>query len=126
MDMFVSRFGSIAAVLGGLAWVVSAALGWGAEPNELVYLVGLGLLLLALAACGYALVATAPLWLRVVVTVATPALGYMVWLIVLDLLTPEHLALLFGGLGMLLGAGIALSRREGEVQPEGHGAHAAR
>jgi hypothetical protein len=125
--MDASRFGSVTALLGGLAWVVSAALGWGSEPNDYFYLAGAGLMLLALGAFGYALVATAPLWLRVVVTVATAALGYMVWLAVLDLFGTEHLALLFGGLVLLLGAGLTLSRLgDGEVQPQGRGSHAAR
>lgn len=125
--MNASRFGSFAALLGGLAWVVAAVLGWGAEPDEYLYYAGVGLLALALAALGYALVPRAPLWLQLVVTVATPVLGLMVWLIVEDAIPERHLALLGGGIVLLLGAGIALSRRrEAVMHPEGPGSHAAR
>ena len=48
--MSVSRWGSVAALLGGLAWVVSAVLGWGEDPEQVSYLVGLALLVVALAA----------------------------------------------------------------------------
>jgi hypothetical protein len=120
------RIGSFAALLGGVVWLVAAVLEWGAEPNQNLYLTGLALMMLALAATGYALVATAPLWLRVVVTLATAALGLMVWLIVRDS-AADHIALLGGGIALLLGAGLALSRgRETGSAPQGRGSHAAR
>jgi hypothetical protein len=119
------RIGSIAALLGGVVWIVAAVLAWGAEPHRALYYAGLALMLLALAATGYALVATAPVWLRLVVTAATAALGLMIWLIVRDV-AADHIALLEGGLAQLLGAGIALSRRREEEAAPGPGSHAAR
>jgi hypothetical protein len=121
------KIGSFAALLGGVVWLVTAVLEWGAEPNQALYLAGVALMLLALAAAGYALVATAPVWLRAVVASATPALGLMVWLIVFDAISAKHLALLGGGIALLLGAGLGLSRgRDEDTQPESRGSHAAR
>lgn len=119
------KIGSFVALLGGVVWLVAAVLEWGAEPNRILYLAGLALMLLALAAGGYALVATAPVWLRVVVALATPALGYMVWLIIFDAVSGEHLALLGGGIVLLLGASLGLTRGR-DTEPEGRGSHAAR
>lgn len=76
------RIASIAAVLGGLVWLVRIGLvaaGTADGVAEILFLVGLGLLVVALAAAGYALVATAPVWLRAVVALATPLLVLMVW-----------------------------------------------
>ncbi len=118
------------AVLVGVAWLASTVLDWGAEPQSTLYVVGLGLLVLSLASLGYALVATAPLWLRAVVTVATPALGYTVWLAVLDAVEANG-AVFVTGAGMLVVGATGLiralrrgspSRRERPV----HGRRAAR
>jgi hypothetical protein len=112
--MTVSRLGSVAAVLGGLVWILVAALAWGDEdPGGVLYLVGYALLLVAGAAMGYSLVAKAPVWLRAVVTVANAALGAMLWLILDDSLSPGSLALLVGGVLLLVGGGIGLSRSSG-------------
>lgn len=121
------KIGSFAALLGGVVWLVTAVLEWGSEPNRTLYLAGVVLMLVALAAAGYALVATAPLWLRLVVGLATPALGLMVWLFVYDGVSAKHLTLLGGGIALLLGSGLALSRgRDKEGEPAGPGSHAAR
>jgi hypothetical protein len=108
--MTVSRVGAVAAVLGGLLWIVAGALAWGDDTiNQPLYVAGLVLLLVAFLALGYALVATAPVWLRAVVTLATPALGLMVWLILRDSLS-EYVASVTGGVLLLAGGGIALLR----------------
>lgn len=109
--MTVSRLGSVAAVLGGVAWIVAALLGWGDETlSEPLYLGGFALLVAAFTALGYALVATAPLWLRAVVTLATPILGAMVWLILADAIPQAYVAAVVGGVLLLIGGGIGLSR----------------
>ena len=110
--MSVSRIGSLAGLLGGLVWVVAAVLSWGDdELNQSLYLAGLALLVVAFAALGYSLVATAPVWLRAVVTVATPLLGLMVWLILRDSLPSDYVAAAVGGVLLIVGGGVALGRR---------------
>ena len=116
--MSASRWGSVAALLGGLAWVVSAVLGWGEDPEQVSYLVGLALLVVALAAAGYSLVATAPVWLRAVVTLATPALGFMVWLVVLDSVSAGSVAVVLAGVVLLVGGGIGMGRTAGRTREE--------
>ena len=116
--MSVSRWGSVAALLGGLAWVVSAVLGWGEDPEQVSYLVGLVLLVVALAAAGYSLVATAPVWLRAVVTLATPALGFTVWLVVLDSVSTGSVAVALAGVVLLVGGGIGMGRTSGRTREE--------
>jgi hypothetical protein len=130
--MSVSRIGAVGAVLGGLVWIVAAVLSWGDEDlNQSLYVAGLALLVLAFAALGYALVATAPVWLRAVVTIATPLLGVMVWLILRDSLPSDYLSAMVGGVLLLVGGGIALGRSRGEAppakpEPPAHGRRAAR
>ena len=117
--MSVSRLGSIAAVLGGVAWIVAALLAWGEdELGTALYLVGFVLLVAAFAALGYALVATAPVWLRAVVTLATPALGAMVWLIIKDAIPQAYVAAVVGGVLLLVGGGIVLSQSGGSGPTE--------
>ncbi len=133
LPMTVSRVGAVAAVLGGLLWIVAGALGWGDDAlNQGLYVAGLALLVAAFAALGYALVATAPVWLRVVVTIATPALGLMVWLILRDSVPSEYVAAVTGGVLLLVGGGIALGRSRSsapespEPPPPARGRRAAR
>lgn len=117
--MTVSRLGSIAAILGGVAWTVAAVLAWGDdELDAALYLGGFGLLVVAFATLGYALVATAPLWLRAVVTLATPALGAMVWLILEDATPEAYVAAVVGGVLLIVGGAIGLSRASGPDRPE--------
>ena len=114
--MSVSRLGSIAAVLGGAAWIVAALLAWGEdELGAGLYVAGFVLLVVAFAALGYALVTTAPVWLRAVVTLATPALGAMVWLILKDAIPQAYVAAVVGGVLLVVGGGIALSQASGPV-----------
>lgn len=114
--MTVSRLGSIAAVLGGVAWVAAALLAWGEdELHQALYLAGFALLVAAFASMGYALVATAPVWLRAVVTLATPALGAMVWLILKDAIPQVYVAAVVGGVLLVVGGGIGLSQASGPV-----------
>jgi hypothetical protein len=109
----------MAAVLGGVGWIVAAYGGWGGTADDNVaYYLGMVALGAALAALGYALVATAPMWLRVVVALATPALGYMVWITVEQALD-AHDYLTVGGAGvvMVVAGGLGLARTRAE-QPE--------
>ena len=117
--MSVSRLGSIAAVLGGVAWIVAALLAWGEdELGAALYLMGFALLVAAFAALGYALVSTAPVWLRAVVTLATPALGAMVWLIIKDAIPQAYVAAVVGGVLLVVGGGIGLSQADGPAASE--------
>jgi hypothetical protein len=84
--MTPSKIASVAALVGGLGWLAKVMLVWasggtntGSGAVGVMFLVGLAGLLVALAAGGYALVATAPIWLRAVVSVALPLLVLMVW-----------------------------------------------
>jgi len=52
-----------------------------AGPVGLMYTGGFAVLAIAIAAAGYTLVETAPVWLRMVVAVATPLLVLMVWML---------------------------------------------
>ena len=107
--MSVSRIGSLGALLGGLVWVAAAVLSWGDdELNQSLYLAGLALLVVAFAALGYSLVATAPVWLRAVVTIATPLLGLMVWLILRDSLPSDYVAAAVGGVLLFVGGEVAV------------------
>ena len=72
---------------------------------------------MAFAALGYALVASAPVWLRGVVTIATPLLGLMVWLILRDSLPSDYVATAVGGVLLFVGGGIALGRTRGAAPP---------
>jgi hypothetical protein len=109
--MSVSRIGALAAILGGMVWVVAAVLAWGDEDlDTALYYAGFALLVVAFAAMGYALVATAPVWLRAVVTVATPLLGTMIWLILRDSIADAYVSAVVGGVLLLVGGGIALGR----------------
>jgi hypothetical protein len=80
------RIASIAAVVGGVGWLMKVLLIWGnggvsadTGPVPLMHLIGLVMLALALAAAGYTLVERAPVWLRGVVAIATPLLVLMLW-----------------------------------------------
>ena len=111
--MSASRWAAFAALLGGVAWVVSAVLGWGDEPEDVSYLVGVALFVGWLALGGYSLVSTAPLWLRAVVTIATPALGYVVWATVLASASREYIPVVVAG-----GIGLGRAARRGPAEPE--------
>ena len=116
--MPVSRAASGAAVLGGLVWVVAALLDLGEDVNPVAYAVGLLCLLLALAGLGYALVERAPVWLRAVVSVATPLLGYGVWFTVADAFTTDALPVLVGGVALVAVGALVLWRgRDTEPRP---------
>ncbi len=80
--MNLTRAAAGAAVLGGLVWVAAAVLAWGEDVNPVAGALGAVLFLLTFGAIGYSLVDRAPVWLRAVVCVATPALAYAVWITV--------------------------------------------
>jgi hypothetical protein len=130
---------SLAAVVGGVGWVTKGVLvgvgaGSGAgsgieEMARLAQLGGLVLLVSSLAAAGYLLVQTAPVWLRAVVTVAVPLLVLAVWEVVrsgLQAVYPsegwlrdELPALVGGSLAILLGLwGLRRRRPEHAVEPD--------
>jgi hypothetical protein len=126
--MNVSRAAAVAAVLGGLVWVVAAVVDWGQDVNPVVSAVGLLWFLLALAGVGYSLVDRAPVWLRAVVSVATPLLGYGVWAALVDAFTSSALPALLSGLVMLTVGGTTLVRGRDTtpVVTPVHGRRAAR
>ncbi len=117
MAMSSSRVASILLGLSGLVWVVAGVLGWGGDVQSPLYLAGLVLFVLAFAALGYALVSHAPAWLRGVVTVATPALGYMVWVTILDPFGADYLPVLGAGVLLVVAGGIGLGRSSAEKRP---------
>ena len=116
--MNVSRAAAVAAVLGGLVWVVAAVVDLGQDVNPVAAAVGLVGFLLALAGVGYSLVDRAPLWLRAVVTIATPLLGYGVWFTIVDAFTDSALPVLVSGLVMLAVGGFILLRDRASVPAE--------
>jgi hypothetical protein len=83
-------------------------------------------LVLSLAAGGYALVATAPVWLRLIVMVATPALGYMIWITLRAAFTTDHVPVLVVGVGMVAAGLIGLGRARPAPQAPVRGRRAAR
>jgi hypothetical protein len=72
--------------LGGLLLVVAGAAsllaGGPADWRSVLADVGYAVTVVALAATGYALVARAPVWLRIIVLVALPLLAASVWQVV--------------------------------------------
>ena len=110
-----SRVASLAALVGGVSWSVAALLAWGdttveAGPAGLLVWFGAAVLVVALGSAGYALVATAPVWLRALVSVATPVLVAMVWTLVADALGAEYLSALVGALFALASGALGLRR----------------
>jgi hypothetical protein len=126
--MDASRAASVAALLSGLVWVVAGVLDWGGDVNPVVYSVGLVGLVIAFAAFGYTLVDHAPVWLRAVVSVATPALAYMVWVAISDAFASDYLPVLAAGAVLVLVGvvGLARGRAERAVAAPVRGRRAAR
>jgi hypothetical protein len=99
-----------AGVVGGLVWIIGALISWGDDVGAALYALGLALALLALAGLGYTLVDHAPVWLRGVVCVATPALGYMVWVAVSDAFDTDAAPVLAAGLLLLAAGAVTVAR----------------
>jgi hypothetical protein len=116
--MSVSRTAAMAAVLGGLVWIVAAAMDWGQDVNPVVYTVGLVWFLVAAMGLGYGLVAKAPVWLRAVVSVATPLLGYGVWFTISDAFASNYLPVLAAGLLLVVIGVLVLARGRGAERVE--------
>lgn len=138
--MSPGRLAAIVALVGGLLWVAAAVLGWSADTKPLahanplvdaktlahatsfadaktvadtktlVYGVGLAAFLLALAGFGYSLVDHAPWWLRLVVSLATPLLGLMGWVTVVDLVASNARIVLVAGIILLVSGVVAIPR----------------
>lgn len=116
-------------LLSGLVWVAAAVMSRSADEVDVsLYLAGLALLIAGLAAGGYALVATAPVWLRAIVSVATPLLGYSLWVIIRDSLGSDYLAVLVVGIALLVSGAIGLGRAKPveRADPPVRGRRAAR
>ena len=125
--MNLTRAAAGAAVLGGLVWVAAAVVAWGEDVNPVAGALGAVLFLLTFGAIGYSLVDRAPVWLRAVVCVATPALAYAVWITVEAGFATDHLPVLVAGLVLLGGGGLALARTRSEpVEVPVRGRRAAR
>jgi hypothetical protein len=81
-----SKIASVAALVGGVAWLANVGLIWGnGGENTDGGLVAVSLVLgivalgVAVLAGGYSTVTTAPLWLRMLVSLAALALGWIVF-----------------------------------------------
>lgn len=108
--------------------MASAILDWDDSGSRgTLFWIGMAAMLVALAAAGYTLVATAPVWLRAVVTVATVALGYMLWFLVDDGISADHLSALVAGVVLLAGGVVGqLRMRSAEPEDQAHGHRAVR
>jgi len=89
--MNVNKVGYIAALVGGAVWSAKVALIWGNGGQNtsdglvaVAYFLGLAALLVAFLAAGYSVVTTAPIWLRAVVSIAVPLLGWVLFTIMDD------------------------------------------
>ncbi len=136
--MTISRWGAVAAVVGGLLWTAEAVLlfaggGDKSAAAEGLYYAGMLALVLALAVAGYSLVRTAPVWLRLIPTVAFPLLVFAVWILVRDALVAlqiqgdewrgEAYTLLAGGVMAVLVGALKLGRSaSGSTAPPSGGA----
>ncbi len=120
--MNTTRAGALAAVLGGLVWLVGALVGWGGDVPVAVLAIGLVCFVIAFAALGYSLVDRAPRWLRAVVCVATPALALTVWVAVSDAFAADHLPVLVAGL-LALAVALPVLRRERRQSQKGGAGH---
>lgn len=108
-----------------MAWLVRTYLIWGDDTAptgglpDLLLRSGTVVLVVALAAGGYALVATAPVWLRGVVSVATVLLILMLWQLVTEALDSDWMTALAGGASaVLLGLyGFGRSRPDPPEEP---------
>ncbi|HSE72109.1 MAG TPA: hypothetical protein VLA97_15205 [Nocardioidaceae bacterium] len=114
--MRASRVAAIAALAGGVAWLASAFTNVGVDQFSagglgLVTLsAGYAAFALATAAAGYSLVDKAPLWLRLVVSLALLLLAAMVWSLVVQALDSDWLCAMLGGVSGVLFAVVVLAR----------------
>ena len=114
-------------VAGGLSFLAGESAGW----HSVIADVGYAATLAALCVTGYALVAQAPAWLRVIVSVAFPLLVASVWQVVVQALDDRldgwkapATSHLLGGVIVLLVALVALRRTgTGHRDPYAPGQH---
>lgn len=71
---------------------------------RVLFVAGLVVLFVALAAAGYTLVERAPVWLRAVVAIATPLLVLMIWQLVDQAVEDDISAFAGGVVALVLGA----------------------
>lgn len=146
--MTPTKIASMVAVVGGVGWLAKVALIWAAGGTEgllsgLTFLVGLLGLVVALGAAGYSLVRTAPIWLRLVVSVAFPVLVFMVWQVLdsaihaiytretwfrdeVNIVLAALLAVGLGLWGWNRARAVEVARRPGPKHPRSRGHHLAR
>ena len=138
--MTANRVASVAGILGGLLWLVKAGLIWGnggTNTDEgivaVFYLAGLLVLAVAALAAGYAVVTTAPIWLRALVSVATLALFWILFSVIDsaahavysgDGWLDDELGIVVTAVLALLAGLIALARRD-PATPRHQHAHVA-
>jgi ABC-type enterochelin transport system permease subunit len=69
----------------------------------------------------------APVWLRLVVSAATPLLGLMLWIMVVDVVPANSPVVMLAAVGMVIGGLIALPRtRNAQSRAPARGRRAAR
>jgi hypothetical protein len=110
--MDVKKVAAGSGLLGGVLWIVAAAMGWGDDPltgtSDTLWLVGYGLFVLCSGLAGYSLVTGAPVWLRAVATFGAGALAASVVLSFAPELEVPATPVMVGGILLVLASGGAL------------------
>lgn len=133
--MRAGKVASLAAVIGGVLWLVRALLVWaaggsGGDVSGVLVVAcsvaGFAAIAVALLTAGYSTVATAPMWLRLVVSVALLSLGWVVYVSLAEVCGDGPTVLLSAACALLAGAvGLVHARRQEPVAPARVPAHAA-
>ncbi|MGZ4429777.1 MAG: hypothetical protein ACXVW2_17565 [Nocardioidaceae bacterium] len=112
--MSASRLASWGALAVGVVWIGAAVLGWGGDAMPLLYYPGLLGAVIVLAAFGYSLVAKAPVWLRLIVSVCNASLGLMLWITAVSAVGVKAIVVLAAGIVLLACGLIGLPRSRQE------------
>jgi hypothetical protein len=128
-----TRLGAaVLALTGGLLLVLAGAMAFMADGQEdwhrLAAAGGYGVAIGALVLVGYGMVAGAPVWLRLIVSVGLPLLAVSVWQLVVDAIEsgvdgwkgPATARLAAGVLMLLVGVILLVSGREEPAPSSGH------